>query len=155
MAEGYNAVSVFEDLGVQFLAYPTSFRLGGNTKGVNSYEGIDIANLTGGVYDSDVFLDYKNTTAATCFVAQFISEAVPDFAHVGANELAAIDAAITKYIIPITGGAVCPKLSKISESTPFDKYPGHTYNPTGPGNIGGPEAGDDKPDCCKTPEKST
>lgn len=35
----YSIAGVFGDLGAQFLAYPSSFVLGGNTHGVNTFAG--------------------------------------------------------------------------------------------------------------------
>lgn len=37
-----------------------SFRFGGNTNGVNTYQGVDVATLTGGVYTPEDLLNPKN-----------------------------------------------------------------------------------------------
>lgn len=127
----YNAVNVFQDLGVQFLAYPDSFRLGGNTNGVNTYGGVDLSDLTGGAMNLDYLLDISGKNA-TCFYAQFVQAIIPDAAAVALGELSAITDLVNKYIKTIVpSGLDCPVVDEFDQ-TLFNKYPGHTYSPTGP-----------------------
>ena len=144
LAEGYSVASVFEDLGVEFLAYPNSFKLGGNTNGVNTYEGLSLSNLTGGKYTESDLKNYKDTTNAICFYSEFVSAIIPDALPL--TELTAITGLISKYITAvIPSGITCPALNGI-DKTPFDNYPGYKYDPTGPANVGGPAAGQNKKD---------
>lgn len=123
-------MSVFEDLIVGWLAYPDTFRLGGNTNGPNTYVGIDLANFTGGAMGLDALLQPEGTNAA-CFYAQFIQAVIPDFANAGVAALSSVANLINNQIKPITGGADCPVVDEFDQSL-FNQYPGHTYSPTGP-----------------------
>jgi len=49
----YTAVDGVNDLVIGWAAYPQTFRFGGNVNGVNTYEGIDIADFSGGTYNAD------------------------------------------------------------------------------------------------------
>lgn len=116
---------------MQFLAYPDSFRLGGNTNGVNTYEGVDLSDLTGGFVTNgaDLF-DLKGTNSA-CFYAQLVQAAIPDFLNLPLQQLTPITNLINDYIKPIAGSLDCPKLDQYDQ-TLFNKFPGYKYSPAGP-----------------------
>lgn len=127
----YNAVNVFMDLGVNFLAYPDSLRLGGNTNGVNSYAGVDLADLTGGLYNVTHLLDQSGQGGA-CFFAQLAQAIIPDAAATLLGELSPILNLVNKFIKPIIpSGLNCPTIDKYDQ-TLFNKFPGYTYSPSGP-----------------------
>lgn len=125
----YNGISVFMDLGSQFLAYPDSFRLGGNTNGVNTYSGISLTDFTGGAYNL-TYLANPNGQGA-CFMAGLIQSLIPDVANLPLQQVAPIAKLVNSFIKPITGGLECPTVD-MYDQTLFNKYPGHAYRPKGP-----------------------
>ena len=128
----YNAANVLEDLGVQFAAYPDSFRLGGNTNGVNTYEGADLTDLTGGAFNNADLLS-PNTNGAACFYAQAIQAITPAFLIGRDGIVGAVTSLINEYIKPFAGAVNCPVIDEYNESL-FGRFPGYKYNPTGPAN---------------------
>lgn len=127
----YDLLNVGEDLIVEFLAYPDTFRLGGNVNGVNTYEGVDLSNLTSGVMNTDDFF-MMNGSSVACFYAQFVQAIVPDAANLPLGWLSPITDLINNYIEPITGSLDCPFIDQFDQGL-FNKFPGYTYSPTGPG----------------------
>lgn len=63
------------DLNVAALEYPQFLDVGGNTGTVNSFTGVDLQNLTGGVYNLETLAEGDN---AMCFAYQFAQQAAPD-----------------------------------------------------------------------------
>ncbi|KAF2173462.1 hypothetical protein M409DRAFT_15744 [Zasmidium cellare ATCC 36951] len=126
----YNAANVFTDLIPSFLAYPSSFKLGGNTNGVNTYAGISLADFTGGAYNLTTLLDPKGTQGA-CFLAQVAQAGIPDFANLPLQQITPVTDLINNFLTPIAGDLSCPEVGAFDQ-TLFNKYPGHTYRPTGP-----------------------
>lgn len=110
----YSLESVVEDLGVQFLAYPDSFRFGGNLGKVNTYEGFDLGDLTGGVYTNAGLLE--NPETFTCFAMEFIKAGTPDAVSKLLNGLSALDTALTPFN--------CPAITKLDPTT-LDQFPGY------------------------------
>ncbi|KAF7190511.1 Dothistromin biosynthesis peroxidase dotB [Pseudocercospora fuligena] len=121
----YTAVSVFQDLIPQFIAYPNSFRFGGNTGTTNSFVGFDFGDLTGGVFDNQQQLLQGNNLQ--CFFAQAATAIVPDAISNGAL-LQAINGITGKYFAALTGGITCPPLKQLNNDL-FSKYPGASYTP--------------------------
>ncbi|KAF8860756.1 hypothetical protein BDZ45DRAFT_703680 [Acephala macrosclerotiorum] len=54
---------------------PILFSIGGNVNGVNTFTGIDYANITGGAFNAAQLLEGNN---ALCFTFQFVKEAAPN-----------------------------------------------------------------------------
>ncbi len=125
----YGIPNGFLDVAINFQAYPGTFRLGGNTNGVNTYVGIDLSDLTGGVYHSSDLLDLKSSNAA-CFYAQFVQAVIPDAAATLLGELSAILNLVNKWIKPITGSVKCRVIGRYDQ-TLFNKFPGYKYKPKG------------------------
>lgn len=125
----YGIPNGFLDIAINFAAYPESFRLGGNTHGVNTYTGVDLEDITGGTYHTMDLLDLKSDKAR-CFYAQMAQAVIPDAAAGGLDELTAILNLINKWIKPITGGFNCGKIGKYDQ-TLFNQFPGYHYHPKG------------------------
>lgn len=126
-SQQYQAVGgVFGDLAPSFLAYPNSFRIGGNTKGVNTYEGVNLTSLTGGVYNTDNLFQGNNLA---CFGYLALQQAVPDFVSTGA--LQAADKLLNPYLSAAFGALNCPEVAKFNNND-LNNYPGKNYSPTGP-----------------------
>lgn len=64
------------DLITIWTAAPKSLTVGGNTGTVNSFQGVDLSDLTGGAFRTRDLLD---PAKASCFFYQLVLSAVPDF----------------------------------------------------------------------------
>ncbi|CAK3923823.1 Aromatic peroxygenase [Lecanosticta acicola] len=125
----YDIPQADSDLGVQYSAYPDSFRLGGNTNGVNSYAGVDLGNLTGGVMNFE-YLFNTDSPKASCFFAQFAQSLIPDSASLLLSESSAITDLLNDKILSVVADMDCPTVDKFDQSL-FNKFPGYKYSPTG------------------------
>ncbi|KAG8786643.1 hypothetical protein FRC12_016428 [Ceratobasidium sp. 428] len=99
---------------------PDILKIGGNTGKVNSFVGVDIANITGGVYNAANLLQGNNIA---CFAYQTFQMDAPDILSGLFNDITAALGVITKYITPQFLNLGCPELSKYDGSV-FGTYPG-------------------------------
>lgn len=130
----YGAAGLVADLIPDFLAYPDTFRFGGNTNGVNTYTGIDIADFTGGVYNAQNIFKGDNFG---CLFFQFLQEGVPTQLQGGVNDVGAATSLLNQYIPSYFKKLQCPQLGKFDGSV-FQPYTGYNYSPTAPA-PGGPK----------------
>jgi hypothetical protein len=103
-------------------------RSGGNTGKVNTFTGVNVADLTGGAF-SDSTLFQGNNFA--CFAFSLLQQGIPNFLNNPLNDLAPVTNLINKYVGPIVGGLSCPQQGAYSFGV-FDHFPGYKYSPTGP-----------------------
>ena len=108
------------DLGAAALQYPQFLDVGGNTGKTNTFTGLDLQSLTGGVYNTKTLGQGDN---AMCFAYQFAQQAAPDllkglFSSV-TKPLAQLNQALAKVFAELS----CPQLQKIDNSQ-FSNYPG-------------------------------
>lgn len=132
IGQDYDAIDVFGDLIPKFAAYPDSFRFGGNVNGVNSYAGIDISNVTGGVYNAKTLFEGNNFS---CFFVQNLQQGIPLALQDGVNDVGAAVELLGKYLGPIADKLSCPQVSKYDPSV-LNSYKGYPYKPTA--NPAGP-----------------
>lgn len=100
--------------------YPEFLDVGGNTGKVDTFTGVDITSLTGGVYNSQTLLKGNNLA---CFAYQNAQQAAPDI-------LKGLFTSITKPMAKLTGALNkvmanldCPQLETI-DSNQFNQFPG-------------------------------
>lgn len=124
----YTVADVALDVGIGYLAYPDTLKFGGNTGKPNSFVGLDVGNLTGGVFNVGNLFQGNNFA---CFAFSLLEQAIPDFLNNGINALAPVTQLLDKFIGPIVGGLACPQLGKFDIGL-FDQFPGYKYRPTGP-----------------------
>lgn len=72
----YNLVEVVADLVISNAAYPGILRIGGNTGTTDSFTGVDLQDLTGGVFNSETLLDGNS---GACFLYQATLAAMPRY----------------------------------------------------------------------------
>ena len=89
-----------------------------NTGTKNSFTGVDVADLTGGVFNSKTLTQGNNLG---CFLYQLSAQAKPDII------LGALDK-LTGAIGDIIGKLSCPQLKAIDNSV-LNKFPGYTKSP--------------------------
>jgi len=107
----YDTVDILADILTWSQKYPNVVSIGGNTGTVNSFTPIDIANLTGGVYNADTLLQGSNLL---CFAFQAVRMLTPDFLStlyplVGVP-LAIITSALNAPIASLDG---CPEIKDL------------------------------------------
>ncbi|KAF8699332.1 Peroxidase, family 2, partial [Rhizoctonia solani] len=102
--------------------YPQFISIGGNTGKVNSFAGVSLDNLTGGVYNSANILQGNNLV---CFTYQVLLNVTPDILRgtVAGLLLTNVLGLLSKTLSPILSGFTCPELIKYDGSV-FKSYPG-------------------------------
>ena len=115
-------------MGIGYAAYPETLKIGGNTGKVNSFTGVSVEDLSGGVFNAANLFEGNNFA---CFAFELAQQGLPSFLK---GPLSAINNAIAfvdQYFSPILSGLECPQLGKYDQGL-FNSFPGHTYSPTGP-----------------------
>ncbi|CAE6424661.1 unnamed protein product [Rhizoctonia solani] len=102
------------------LKHPEFLSIGGNTGKVNSFAGVNVGDITGGVYNSVNLLQGNNLV---CFAFQAAQQAIPDVLKGLLGDLTAALGLWTTKITPILSGLSCPELTKYDGSV-FGTYPG-------------------------------
>jgi hypothetical protein len=102
------------------LAHPELVKLGGNAGEPNTFTGVNLEDLTGGVFNAANLLEGNNLL---CLAFQVASEAGPDILRglVG-NVLTAVTK-LTDALNPVIQSLSCPQLVKYDASL-FQKFPG-------------------------------
>ncbi|ORY70187.1 uncharacterized protein BCR38DRAFT_332499 [Pseudomassariella vexata] len=118
--------------------YPRLLSFGGNTGKPNTFVGVDVADLTGGVFNSATLLNGNNLE---CFVLQIIQASAPDVLGTMFSDVEKAMAPLTDKIIQLLAGKACPQLQKVNSQL-FEKYPGYTeaygsYSGLSKGSAGG------------------
>ena len=106
------------DLANAALLHPKFLSVGGNTGKVNTFTPVDVANLTGGLYNAQTFLEGDN---AACFAYQFSTQAKPDIAL-------GVLTSLTNAVGKVTSALSCPQLESIDEAQ-LEQFPGYTKSP--------------------------
>lgn len=109
------------DANTMALAYPEFLSVGGNTGTVNSFVGLDPANLTGGVYDAETLTEGNN---ALCYGFQVGVQALPDLLEGLFTDVDAAADAIGAAVNQATDSLGCPQLNTVVKGQ-FDQYPGY------------------------------
>ena len=99
--------------------------MGGNTGTVNSFTGIDVGNLTGGVYNAQTLLQGNNLL---CFAFQAAQQGIPSVLSGIVSNIAPVVALLNQWVSPVTSLLDCPALLTFNQSA-FNQYPGYQYNP--------------------------
>lgn len=122
----YDVPLVDQDLTKLFSENPELVAFSGNTGTVNSFTGLNLANLTGGLYNAETLLQGNNLA---CFLLQSVAVASPDIIrNTGviadiAGAVAQINDAVTKAVVNLD----CTKLSKYEyDDSQLSIYQGYT-----------------------------
>ncbi|CAE6532860.1 unnamed protein product [Rhizoctonia solani] len=102
------------------LKHPEFLSIGGNTGEVNSFAGVNVGDITGGVYNSVNLLQGNNLV---CFAFQAAQQAIPDVLKGILGDLTAALGLWTTKILPVLSGLSCPELTKYDGSV-LKTYPG-------------------------------
>lgn len=112
------------------LEYPQFLDVGGNTGTVNSFTGVDITNLTGGVYNLETLTEGNNLL---CFGMQAGVQMLPDLVSGLLTDVSATDL-LGSALNNATNGLGCPTLNNIDKDQ-FSAYPGYTDLDTSTGTY--------------------
>lgn len=98
-------------------------RIGGNTGTTNSFAGVDLGNLTGGVYTSANLFQGNNLG---CFLFQALQQGLPSELEGLVSSLLqpAIDL-VNDKVDPVLQLLDCPALTEFDQSL-FEQYPGYS-----------------------------
>ncbi|TXB95668.1 hypothetical protein FocTR4_00016117 [Fusarium oxysporum f. sp. cubense] len=102
--------------------YPRLLNIGGNTGKVNSFSGVDIGDLTGGVFNTAMLLKGDNLE---CFVMQIIMAAAPDVLGSQFTDVTKALRPLADKLRQLLAGKTCSKLQKVNMKL-FEKFPGYT-----------------------------
>lgn len=97
--------------------HPKFLNIGGNTGEVNTFTGVDVENLTGGLFNGASLLEGNNLG---CFVYQFAAQAKPDIAL---GVLTPLLNSVGKIVAQLG----CPQLANIDDEQ-LKAFPGYTRN---------------------------
>nr|POF19897.1 hypothetical protein CFP56_52146 [Quercus suber] len=123
----YTGVDVFADVAIGYAAYPRTLRFGGNVGKPNTFTGLDVGDLTGGLYNVEDLFEGDNLA---CFSYSVLQQGIPDFLDTTLNALAPVTDLINKYVSPIIP-LNCSQITNQTTSI-FQHFPGYTYRPNGP-----------------------
>jgi hypothetical protein len=108
---------------VQHAEYdPRLLSFGGNTNGPNTFAGLDIGDLTGGVLNFANLLDPNNLL---CVALQIAEAAAPDVLGSLYTDVKKAMTPLTDKIAQLLANKACPQLQKINSEL-FEQYPGYT-----------------------------
>lgn len=103
--------------------YPGIVRFGGNTGTVNSFAGVDVTNLTGGVYN---LADLAQGNNGACFFMQLATQGLPDATDTIVGLGKSVLEWATEQIAPLNSKLNCPQLADFNGAI-FDQFPGANY----------------------------
>lgn len=118
-ANAYSLLNVVEDLVAGNAVYPGLLRFGGNIGATDTFTGLDLVNLTGGVLNADTLLEGNNLA---CFLLQATTSLEPNLIE------GALDFLLDK-LSPMLANLGCPQLNFETEATSV--FPGASYKGTG------------------------
>jgi hypothetical protein len=102
------------------LKHPEFLNIGGNTGEVDTFAGVDLTDLTGGVYNSETLLEGNNLA---CFAYQAAQQAAPDILGGLFTSITKPMAKLTEALNKVMANLNCPQLEKF-DSNQFDQFPG-------------------------------
>lgn len=107
--------------------YPGIVRIGGNTGTVNSFAGVDLQDLTGGVFNLATLGQGNN---GACFLLQASLAGLPDITNPLLGAVGSVLGWAKQQLGPITQQLNCPQLATFDNKL-FAKFPGASYRPGG------------------------
>lgn len=119
IGDEYGMVPFAIELNLIALAHPEFLSIGGNTGQVDTFTGVNLADLTGGVYDASTLLEGNNLG---CFVLQ---AAVMNLPTSVAGLLEGVLNDLAGIVNPLLEEWDCPELLNIDESL-LEKFPGYS-----------------------------
>jgi hypothetical protein len=126
-----NTVDTNVDTVVNNFMYPGIIRIGGNTGTVNSFTGVDLGNLTGGVFNAETLLEGNNLS---CFFLQATQAGLSDALFPLIQPVGQLLDLLSKNLGPQIEGLNCPQLAEFNNeafTAMMSQFPGATYKAQG------------------------
>lgn len=101
-------------------ALPYMAVIGGNTGKPNTFTGVNIADLTGGVFNAETLLQGNN---AMCFAFQFVQFASPDILDGLLGNVVLAVRKLTAVLDPVLAILGCPQAAKFDMGL-LSSFPG-------------------------------
>ncbi|SCZ87361.1 BZ3500_MvSof-1268-A1-R1_Chr2-2g04827 [Microbotryum saponariae] len=116
----YTLVDVVTEVVAAILAVPAAGKIGGNTGKVNSFVGVDVANVTGGVLNAQTLLEGNNLF---CFAYATARAGVPTILGGLVSTLGQTLGFLDSKLAGILPQLGCPQLDKLNLDA-FNQFPG-------------------------------
>ncbi|KAF1363279.1 hypothetical protein EJ07DRAFT_152776 [Lizonia empirigonia] len=126
-ANAYNIPEVLADVQVNNAMYPGIVRIGGNTGTTNSFAGVDLTDLTGGVFNA---ADLADGNKAACFLLQGSLAGLPDISNPLLGLVGSVLGWATQQLGPLSSKFGCPQLATFDNQL-FNQFPGASYKGSG------------------------
>jgi hypothetical protein len=120
VGQDYTIAAFTVDAVNQLLEYPELIVVGGNTGEPNSFTGVDIGDLSGGVYNAESLTKGNN---AMCFALQNIEQGAPDLLRGLVGDVLVAVRKLTDTLDPILQLLGCPQIAKYDRLLLL-KFPG-------------------------------
>ncbi|KAL5121771.1 hypothetical protein ACEQ8H_000458 [Pleosporales sp. CAS-2024a] len=126
VAQPYGLTELSLDATAAVLQYPDLVRVGGNMGAPNTFVGVNLDNLTGGVYNAQRLTQGNNLI---CFGMQFASIGAPDMLKgLVNNVLSSAVSKLSNVLNPILQSLDCPDFTNYNGNL-FQQFPGAGSNP--------------------------
>lgn len=133
-ANQYSLTAALADVVAGYTKDPSTVKFGGNTGKTNSFVGIDVGDLTGGLFNSQNLLEGNNLG---CFILLTQQQDFPDaLKGLEGSLVSPITNLIGQFITPVMDKLRCPKLETYNQGL-FNQFPGYKYHPNATGTPGG------------------
>ncbi|RMZ70028.1 oxidase [Pyrenophora seminiperda CCB06] len=114
----YETTYFLDDALAAAALHPKFLNIGGNTGTPNSFAGVDVADLSGGLFNSGSLLEGNNLA---CILYQTAAQAQPDLLLGALSQL-------TGIVSQLVGSLGCPQLQAI-DAAQLQQFPGYRKNP--------------------------
>lgn len=122
VGDEYTIPYFITDLNAAALEYPQFINVDGNTGKVDTFTGVNLEDLTGGVYNLQTLAQGDN---AACFAFQFSQQAAPDLLKGLFSSITQSLNQLNSALATVFAELSCPQLQSIDTSQ-FANYPGST-----------------------------
>ncbi|EAT80682.1 hypothetical protein HBI56_204320 [Parastagonospora nodorum] len=126
-ANAYNIPEVLVDVQVMNAMYPGIVRVGGNTGTTNSFTGVNLGDLTGGVFNAGSLAEGNN---GACFLLQASLAGLPDISNPLLGAVGSVLGWAKQQLGPLSSQFGCPQLANFDNQL-FTPYPGYGYKTSG------------------------
>lgn len=133
-ADAWTLEDILLSTAQQCASYPSNCEVGGNTGEVNSFSGVDLGDITGGLINS--VTDLSDPVRMGCFISQAIQADAPSFlsnVFSGAALTTALGLIPTTLVPALAGLGSCPNLPAGKSVMQYGAaYPGGQFANSGP-----------------------
>jgi hypothetical protein len=126
-SNAYKIPDVALDVLTNNAMYPGIVRIGGNTGTTNSFAGVDLNDLTGGVFNAG---DLTDGNKATCFLLQASMAGLPDISNPLLGAVGSVLGWVTQQLGPLSSKFGCTQLATFDNQL-FNRFPGASYKGSG------------------------